>query len=39
MLEKILIEENEFTEFNLKLLDKAYLFKAKYLKTKQNNLF
>ena len=38
-LEKNLIGENEFTELNLKLLEKAYLFKEKYLKTKQNNLF
>ena len=38
-LEKILIEENEFTELNLKLLGKAYLFKEKHLKTKHNDLF
>ena len=36
---KILIEENEFTELNLKLLEKAYLFKEKHLKTNHNDLF
>ena len=39
VLEKILNEENEQSQVNMKLLKKAFIFKKNYLLTENNDLF
>ena len=39
LLTKILIEEGEFNEVNLRRLTSAYIFKKTFLTTSNNNLY